>query len=677
MNTSSCHRYQTMQIDRLLLPLAVALLLVIQGCATAPEVTSYEAVELPPQVRLQIDLMLESGDFAAAAERLETLAAESTSPQREWLLLEAAEYWLKAGDQAMSRSLVEQLQSFDSDPDFTLKWRMLRTEIAVSEGDIEQALDLMEPAPGADAPLILRRHYHRNMAEIFRLSGNLLESARELDVLDLLFEEDEEARLASQLLLVQTLTSMTDTALSMLQPPPPSTLIGWMELAKIIKLPLTDPTELSSMLAAWRERFPEHPALQSLLAGYLQQQGLNSEDHIAVMLPRSGPYAKVATAVRDGLMAAWYQQPAAQRPSLQFYDSSELKDVLHIYQQAILQGAKMVIGPLNKDAVRMLLGLEYLDHPILALNQVDDAELTHPNLFQFGLAPEDEARQIAERAWLEGHRTALILTPTGQWGERIANSFRERWATLGGQVMEQQQYNASENDFSVPIRMLLNINESEARSHALQKLLGRQLESESRPRNDADFIFLGARPQKARQLRPQLRFFHAGNLPILSTSHIYTGVAQKELDRDLGKISFVDTPWLFEESQGGGPLSRNNLERLIPGVKGRYARLYAMGIDSYNLLTQLQHMQDQPGRMFSGKSGTLYLDERNRIHRLLAWADMESGVAKISGYAPRLGRFGNSGQTTFDPQPEEYPPQPDPGLPPLTDHKLTPAGQRR
>ncbi|MEW8585501.1 MAG: penicillin-binding protein activator, partial [Candidatus Thiodiazotropha sp.] len=270
-----------------------------------------------------------------------------------------------------------------------------------------------------------------------------------------------------------------------------------------------------------------------------------------------------------------------------------------------------------------------------------------------------------------------ILTPTGQWGERIANSFRERWATLGGQVMEQQQYNASENDFSVPIRMLLNINESEARSHALQKLLGRQLESESRPRNDADFIFLGARPQKARQLRPQLRFFHAGNLPILSTSHIYTGVAQKELDRDLGKISFVDTPWLFEESQGGGPLSRNNLERLIPGVKGRYARLYAMGIDSYNLLTQLQHMQDQPGRMFSGKSGTLYLDERNRIHRLLAWADMESGVAKISGYAPRLGRFGNSGQTTFDPQPEEYPPQPDPGLPPLTDHKLTPAGQRR
>ncbi|PVV17938.1 MAG: hypothetical protein B6D79_16335, partial [gamma proteobacterium symbiont of Ctena orbiculata] len=389
-----------MQIDRRLLLLTLVLFLVVQGCTTAPKIAPAEPLELPAHVRLQIELMLESGEYAAAAQQLESLASERLSPQREWLLLEATEYWLKAGNQTRSLLLIEQLQSFDSDPDFVLKWRMLRTEIAVSEGDIETALNLMEPPPDKDAPLILRQHYHRNMAEIFRLSGNLLESASELDVLDLLLEQDEESRLAIQQLLVQTLASMTDTALSMLQPQPPASLIGWMELAKVIKLQITDATELSAQLAIWRDRFPQHPALQSLLAGYLQQQGLSSEDHIAILLPRSGPYAKVAAAVRDGFMAAWYQQPAPQRPTLQFYDSSELKDTLHIYQQALLQGAKMIVGPLNKDAVRMLLGLEHLDNPILALNQVDDAELYHPNLFQFGLAPEDEARQAAERAWL-------------------------------------------------------------------------------------------------------------------------------------------------------------------------------------------------------------------------------------------------------------------------------------
>jgi outer membrane PBP1 activator LpoA protein len=662
-----------MQIARLIVLLALLLLLLFQGCTTAPKTTSPQPIlELPAHVRLQIDLMRESGDFAGAAQLLESLANSSSSPQREWLLLEAAGYWLKAQDPSKSRILTEQLKTFVKDPDFVLRWRMLRTEIAVSEGDIGTALDLMEPAPGENAPLILRQHYHKNMAEIFRLSGNLLESASELDVLDVLLQQDEEARLISQQLLVQTLTSMTDTALSMLQPPPPATMIGWMELAKILKLQVADPTKLGTQLAAWRERFPQHPALQSLLTGYLKQQGLSSEDHIAIMLPRSGTYAKVAAAVRDGFMAAWYQQPPQQRPSLHFYDSSEAKDTLQIYQQAVLKGAKMVVGPLNKDAVKILSNLEHLDHPVLALNQVDDPTFSHPNLFQFGLAPEDEAQQAAERAWLEGHRSALMLTPSGKWGERISRSFRERWLTLGGNVLEQQRYNAKENDFSEPIRMLLNINESKARTQALKRLLGRQMESEPRARHDADFIFIAARPQKARQLRPQLKFFHAGSLPILSTSHIFTGVTQKELDRDLGKISFVDMPWLFEESESG-PLSRNNLEKLIPGVKGRYARLYAMGIDSFNLLAQLQHLQTQPGRMLSAKSGTLYLDRNNRIHRLLAWTDMENGTAKISGYAPRLDHGNSSGQSILDSQPaSSYSVPPVDNRPPVTDHTLSP-----
>jgi outer membrane PBP1 activator LpoA protein len=667
-----------MEIARLILLLPLLLLLVFQGCTTAPKTTSPQPLlELPAHVRLQIDLMLESGDFAGAGQLLESLANASSSPQREWLLLEAAGYWLKAEDPSRSRILAEQIKTFDRDPDFVLRWRMLRTEIAVSEGDIGSALDLMEPAPGENAPIILRQHYHKNMAEIFRLSGNLLESASELDVLDLLLQQDPEARLISQQLLVQTLTSMTDSALSMLQPPPPSTMIGWMELAKIIKQQTADLTELSAQLAAWRERFPQHPALQSLLTGYMKQQGLSSEDHIAIMLPRSGPYAKVAAAVRDGFMAAWYQQPPQLRPSLQFYDSSELKDTLHLYQQAILKGAKMVVGPLNKDAVKMLSSLEHLDHPVLALNQVDDPTLTHPNLFQFGLAPEDEARQAAERAWLEGHRNALLLTPSGKWGERISRSFRDRWLALGGQVLEQQRYNAMENDFSAPIRSLLNINESEARTQALKRLLGRKMESEPRARQDADFIFIAARPQKARQLRPQLKFFHAGRLPILSTSHIYTGVPQEELDRDLGKISFVDMPWLFEESEAG-PLSRNNLEKLIPGVKGRYARLYAMGIDSFNLLAQLQHLQTQPGRTLSGKSGTLYLDRNNRLHRLLAWTDMEKGLAKISGYAPRLNHSNSSGQSPLDSQPaSSYSVSPAAHRPANTDHTLSPQDRRQ
>jgi outer membrane PBP1 activator LpoA protein len=644
------------------------------GCTTVTKEPPPESQQLTAQLRLQVISLIENGDYETAAMIVESSAAQSDSPIREQLMLEAVEYWLKAGNQEKSLALVKQLSPSDTDLDFNLKLRMLRTELAVLQGDIEQALDLMQPEPGPETPLPLRQHYHRNMAEIFRLSGNLLESARELDVLDLLLEEVPEQRLEIQQLLIQTLTTMTDTALTLLQPQPPSTLIGWMELARVIKRQNADPAVLNSALAQWRERFPNHPAMQPLLTGYLEQQGLSPDDHIAVMLPRSGPYAKVAAAVRDGIVAAWYQQPPEYRPKLQFYDSSNLQDILNVYQQATLSGAQMIIGPLNKDAVKTLSHLELLDIPILALNQVEESAYPlNSNLFQFGLAPEDEAEQVAERAWLEGHRTALILTPSGDWGNRLERSFRARWEALGGEVMERQTYNPAENDFSVPIRMLLNINESEARIKAVTRLLSRKVTAEPRTRQDADFIFLAARPQKARQIRPQLKFYRAGNIPILATSHIYTGVEQADLDRDLGKISFVDTPWLLDNSQEGS-LSRKELVKLIPEVRGRYARLYAMGIDSYNLLSQLQSLREQPGRLFNGKSGAIYLDHRNRLHRLLAWADMKQGKASIIGYAPRI-------DMPLSPQPldmEQTEPLPiNPGPPPASDHDLSqPASPR-
>jgi outer membrane PBP1 activator LpoA protein len=635
------------QINHSFAAILTLVTVIIQGCATLPPDRPVPDT-IPAGIRQSVDLLLSTESYEAAAALLQKQAQQYPSPLRDRLLLEAAEHWLKARRLEETLDLVERLQPPADDAAFAFRLRMLRTQIANLRGDIDQALDLMDPAPGEEISPQLRQRYHANMAEIFRLAGNLLESAQELNVLDQLQAYDEIARLKTQELLVQTLTSMTDTALQLLQPPPPSHMIGWMELARVVKQQIAQPAELTSALAAWRERFPEHPALQAYLTGLLEQRGLGSSDHIAVMLPRSGPYVNVAAAVRDGLMAAWYQQPPEHRPQLRFYDSSRLENTLQTYQQAVLQGAQRVIGPLNKDAVNMLMHMESLPQPVLALNQTEDQNAYQPNLYQFGLAPEDEAEQVAERAWLEGHQQALILTPTGNWGERIGESFRRRWQTLGGQVLESQGYNAAENDFSQPIRLLLNVDESKARITALKRLLGMQFEAETRRRQDADFIFLAARPQKGRQLGPQLKFHHGGNLPIYATSHIYSGVENKEMDLDLGQINFVDTPWLLEDEPGNS-LSRNQLQQMMPGVKGQYARLYAMGIDSYNLLSNLESLREQPGRTFSGKSGTLYLDQHNRVHRLLAWANMQQGKASIIGYAPRMQ------SPIYLPGPEETP----------------------
>jgi hypothetical protein len=61
-----------------------------------------------------------------------------------------------------------------------------------------------------------------------------------------------------------------------------------------------------------------------------------------------------------------------------------------------------------------------------------------------------------------------------------------------------------------------------------------------------------------------------------------------------------------------------------------------MGIDAFNLLPYLKPTYRQIGPILHGKTGSLYRDPFNRIHRQLAWAEIDNGVARIIGYAPRL-----------------------------------------
>ncbi|MDJ0805554.1 MAG: penicillin-binding protein activator [Gammaproteobacteria bacterium] len=617
--------------------LITSLVLLLLGCAPATKrEPAREMIDPTLELQQEVAALLEAGEPGTAARQLESRAQLSESPLREQLLLQAGEIWsgIQAWDQVAR--LVQILTNVPVTPTLRNNLRMLQAELAISRQDLDLALDLMHPPIGDESSVELRQRFHRNMAEIFRLTGNLLESARELVELDRLLA-GEETQLENQLQLVKTLSSMTDAALALLQPEPPGLLGAWMDLVRIFKRRNEDPVNFDAQLKAWQETFPEHPALEDLLTGYIDQQTIDQSHHIAVLLPYSGPFAKVSASLRDGFMAAWYQRRPEKRPVLRFYDSSDAERILELYQQAVLQGAQLIVGPLDKHAVQRLIDYQDLQVPILALNQVAQTGFPTPNLFQFGLAPEDEAEQVAERAWLDGHTKALALTPRNSWGNRLLHSFRNRWESLGGYLLEHQTYDAKENDFSRPIRLLLNTDDSRAREQDLQKIIGVPMETEPRRRQDADYIFLVARAQKGRQIRPQLRFHHAGNLQVYTTSHIYSSIADVEKDKDLGQLKFVDTPWLLEEDSESR-LSRENLKKLIPGVQGNYARFYAMGIDAFNLLPHLQVMGGQTAHIMQGKTGNLYLDSQNRIHRQLAWAEMEKGRARITGYAPRLER---------------------------------------
>jgi outer membrane PBP1 activator LpoA protein len=280
----------------------------------------------------------------------------------------------------------------------------------------------------------------------------------------------------------------------------------------------------------------------------------------------------------------------------------------------VRDGAQFVIGPLRKEEVEALAQRGNLTAPVLALNTIDSNWLP-AGLYQFGLAPEEEARQVAERAWLDGHTRAAMITPNGPWGTRIAQAFRDRWTELGGQVVTSAGYESQENDYAAPLRAMFALDASDRRHNQVENVLGRSLEFTPRRRQDVDFIFLAAFPRQARLLRPQIKFHHATDLPVYATSHVFTGTMAPEEDRDMDGAVFGDMPWVLEGLQPAA-LKRH---------EGQMARLVALGVDAYNLLRYLRLLENYPAERYEGGTGELQLDDKRRVQRQLAWARFISG----------------------------------------------------
>jgi outer membrane PBP1 activator LpoA protein len=202
-------------------------------------------------------------------------------------------------------------------------------------------------------------------------------------------------------------------------------------------------------------------------------------------------------------------------------------------------------------------------------------------------------------------------------------SFSEALRAEGGQLLDYAAYDTWEQDFSAPITRMLQLDRSEERHQRLAQALGTRLEFQPRRRQDADFIFLAARNAQARLIRPQLRYFFAGNLPTYAPSAVYQPGGGAE--GDLNGIIFPDAPWLLDPDEGMQSL-KTQIEGFWPGRGDRLGRLYAMGFDAYRLVPLLfEATAGHDSAEIDGMSGRLRLERDGRIHRTLAWAQFRGG----------------------------------------------------
>lgn len=542
-------------------------------------------------------------------------------------LIEEAQQAISAGEFRNADPLLQQLNFSARTPEETLQYNLLALEYAIARRNVDQSqqvlnrIDREQLNQSDDQQQI---HYGLLKAQFHELSGHFLTAARERDFLSAILEDEVKADNHQK--IWQNLTNISlENLLKWAETAPNTQFADWLQLAAIAKDPEYTLAEHITAVNEWRIAHPSHPAGIELPGGLalLEEIAQQQPEHIALLLPLSGSLANSGRAVREGFMAAYYQtlQRGYEVPTISVIDTQAAGSLELAYGDALALEAQWVVGPLDKKQVNKLAKLDKLPLPTLALNYAQQQAMAEQpdDLYQFGLAAEDEARLIAERAYQLGYRRVLALSPDNSWGKRVYSAFEQHWLALGGDVAEQRFYK-QKKDYNPEIKALLNVDDSQNRYKTIRRLMGESMEFEPRRRQDADWVFLLALPKQGRQIRPMFDFNFAGDLPVFSTSHIFSGRLNRKKDNDLNGIQFTDLPWLLESSE-----LKTEIEQNHKRAKGNYARLYAMGVDAFRLYPRLRQLSALPNSKIFGVTGDLSIDFEGKIHRKMPFAQFKRG----------------------------------------------------
>jgi len=402
---------------------------------------------------------------------------------------------------------------------------------------------------------------------------------------------------------------------------------GWIELTRITRRDQFNIKAQIDEIEQWQRVWNRHPATE-LLPSTLAELRLIWDDRpqrVALLLPMQNA---AGIAIQEGILSAYYEalEISQEVPEIVVFDTSNVEDISLVYDEAVRSGADLVIGPMDKPLVNQLHAMAILPVPTLALNYADSEEASPDNLYQFGLAPEDEMVQAARLAWESGYRKAAIVTPNTDNYLRLRDSFAEIWREQGGLVVSEVSF-AGDSDYDPLIKRLMGIDYSEARFQRLLNTLPRSsISFTPRRRDDIDFIFLIANPQQGRQIKPTLGFHFSEDVPVYALSAIYDGQENRSANRDLDGIIFTDSPWVLNSTPD--PL-KETIVASLRQVQGPAQRLRAMGVDSFRLYPLLRQLQSSQLDALQGTTGNLTMNPNRRIRRVLDVATFEDGMITV------------------------------------------------
>lgn len=424
-------------------------------------------------------------------------------------------------------------------------------------------------------------------------------------------------------LKLQSLSPWQITQLVSTNPP---FIKGWQQLLSYSHKFGANNEQFTHYLHLWQQNNPTHPA-SSIIAQLQTQNSIvftveKAIENIAVLLPLSGSQQQAGLAAQQGILAAYNNNITT---NIHFVDTNQVdwKDLSNHFNKLNIDH---IIGPLLRADVETFLATSKehiaLQVPTLLLNLSSQYQLENHQV-AMSMRPEDEAEQAAATLSLRNYKKPIILSHQDSVSSRIALAFSQQWQKSTGHPVDIVYFNQGKQ-MQTSLKGSLDITTSQTRIDQLNGRLKDNIKSEPRNRRDIDMIYLIGSAAQTRLIKPYIDVNtspFSDIIPVYASSRSHSNFNDKHNSSsatDLQGLTFTQIPWLLKSQQQNEALVTLS-DKIWPKRTDSLSRIFAMGFDSYNLLSTAFHMKQLPYIHHFGQTGTLTLSDDSILTRSLIW----------------------------------------------------------
>ncbi|WP_373818725.1 penicillin-binding protein activator [Glaesserella sp.] len=533
------------------------------------------------------------GEAYATSEFYINKAEQSTKleDQQSYRLL-AIRKLIDENKMVEAQNTLDDLNIAKLNDDQRLEYNLLTAQLAALQGNNQQARDLLLRLPLGQLSQSQMLRAYQTQARIAENQKDVIETVRARSLMDN-YITDNRARQENNDKIWETLRKANRGMLEKATPGPGEMgLAGWLALVVAYNQNMSDPAQLSQVIENWKRQYPNHTAARILPTELqnvtnFQQTQLNG---VALLLPLSGDAKVLGEIIKRGFDDA----KGADSIAVQTYDTDSAP-VESLLSQAKQNGAQTIIGPLLKSRVdEMLTSAEINNINVLALNSTPSVRAV-AKVCYYGLSPEAEARSAADRFYQDGISYAVVAAPQGDFGQRSADAFAQRWRQLTDKDADIRYYHQ-------PLDIAASLqNAGLGQGSALYALGSAEQLLELKQGIDNSSL--------------------ANQFPIYTSSRSNSPNNGPEFRMTMEGVKFSEIPLLSdpssEEYKKAESLAESDFSMM---------RLYAMGSDAWSIANKFNEFRQIPGYKVYGLTGILSAGPNCNIEREMTWLQYRSGT---------------------------------------------------